>query len=176
MEGNQNLISEKEFVAKIIAAREAKDNEKFLLIARTEALIAEKGMKEAKKRATAYEKAGADAILIHSKKNSPEEVFEFADSWEGKVPLVVVPTTYPNVKSDEFISHRIKMVIYANQTLRSAYSSMLDTLRKIQKEDLSNLDKEIVSMEKIFELQKMYDVKEEEKEIQKELRKMGYMD
>ena len=132
-EGNQNLISEKEFVAKIIAAREAKKDNNFLLIARTEALIAEKGMDEAKKRATAYEKAGADAILIHSKKNSPDEVFEFADTWKGNVPLVVVPTTYPNVKTNEFISHKIKMVIYANQTLRSAYSSMLDTLKKNKK-------------------------------------------
>tara|TARA_Y100000748_G_scaffold302898_1_gene306399 strand:+ start:959 stop:1852 length:894 start_codon:yes stop_codon:yes gene_type:complete len=175
-EGNQNLISEKEFVAKIIAAREAKKDDNFLLIARTEALIAEKGMDEAKKRATAYEKAGADAILIHSKKNSPEEVFEFADTWKGNVPLVVVPTTYPNVKTNEFISHKIKMVIYANQTLRSAYSSMLDTLKKIKNDDLSSLDKKISPMEKIFELQKMYDVKEEEKEIQKELKKMGYMD
>ena len=175
-EGNQNLISEKEFVAKIIAAREAKKDNNFLLIARTEALIAEKGMDEAKKRATAYEKAGADAILIHSKKNSPDEVFEFADTWKGNVPLVVVPTTYPNVKTNEFISHKIKMVIYANQTLRSAYSSMLDTLKKIKNDDLSSLDKKISPMEKIFELQKMYDVKEEEKEIQKELKKMGYMD
>ena len=175
-EGNQNLISEKEFVAKIIAAREAKKDNYFLLIARTEALIAEKGMDEAKKRATAYEKAGADAILIHSKKNSPDEVFEFADTRKGNVPLVVVPTTYPNVKTNEFISHKIKMVIYANQTLRSAYSSMLDTLKKIKNDDLSSLDKEISPMEKIFELQKMYDVKEEEKEIQKELKKMGYMD
>jgi phosphoenolpyruvate phosphomutase len=175
-EGNQNLISEKEFVAKIIAAREAKKDDNFLLIARTEALIAEKGMDEAKKRATAYENAGADAILIHSKKNSPEEVFEFADTWKGNIPLVVVPTTYPNVKMDEFISHKIKMVIYANQTLRSAYSSMLDTLKKIKNDDLSSLNKEIAPMEKIFELQKMYDVKEEEEEIQKELKKMGYMD
>ena len=68
------------------------------------------------------------------------------------------------------------MVIYANQTLRSAYSSMLDTLKKIKNDDLSSLDKEISPMEKIFELQKMYVVKEEEKEIQKELKKMGYMD
>ena len=173
---NQKLLDEKEFVAKIIAAREAKDNENFLLIARTEALIAEKGMEEAKKRATAYEKAGADAILIHSKKDSPDEVFEFADTWKGSIPLVVVPTTYLNVKIDEFITHKIKMVIYANQTLRSAYSSMQNILKKIQKEDLSSLNEDIVSMEKIFELQKMYDVKEEEEEIQKELKKMGYMD
>ena len=67
-DGNNTLISEKEFVAKIIAAREAKDGKDFMIIARTEALIAEQGLNEAKKRALAYEKAGADAILIHSKK------------------------------------------------------------------------------------------------------------
>ncbi len=173
---NQNLISEKDFVAKIIAAREAKENNNFLLIARTEALIAEKGMEEAKKRATAYEKAGADAILIHSKKKSPDEVFEFAESWKGSIPLVVVPTTYPTVKVDELISHKIKMVIYANQTLRSAYSTMMDTLKKIQNDELENLEEEIVPMEKIFELQKMYDIKNEEKGIKEELRKLGYVD
>ena len=174
--GKQELLPEKEFVAKIISAREAKQDKNFMIIARTEALIAGMGMDEALKRAHAYENAGANAILIHSKKNDPAEIFEFSDMWKGTIPLVVVPTSYPSVTLDQLISHKIKMVIYANQTLRSAYSSMLDTLRKIQKEDLSNLDKEIVSMEKIFELQKMYDVKEEEKEIQKELRKMGYMD
>ena len=93
--GKNTLISEKEFVAKIIAAREAKVDNDFLIIARTEALIAEQGIDEAIKRALAYEKAGADAILIHSKKDSPDEVFEFADSWGGNIPLVVVPTTYP---------------------------------------------------------------------------------
>ena len=175
-QSNQNLISEKEFVAKIIAAREAKLDENFLLIARTEALIAEKGMEEALKRATAYEKAGADAILIHSKKDSAEEVFEFADSWNGNIPLVVVPTTYPDVKIDELISHKIKMVIYANQTLRAAYSSMRDILIKIQQNDSEGIKNDIVSMEKIFELQKMYDIKEEEKEIEAELKKMGYID
>ena len=81
--GQNDLISEKEFVAKIIAAKEAKQNKDFMIIARVEALISGAGMNEALKRATAYEKAGADAILIHSKKKTPEEVFEFAESWKG---------------------------------------------------------------------------------------------
>ena len=103
-------------------------------------------------------------------------MIEFSESWKGNIPLIVVPTTYPTVSVDELIKNKFKMIIYANQTLRSAYSSMQSILKKIQSEDLSNLNKDIVSMEKIFELQKMYDVKEEEKEIQKELKKMGYMD
>ena len=83
----QDLLSEKDFVAKIIAAKEAKLDENFIIIARTEALIAEKGMDEAIRRANAYENAGADAILIHSKKNTPDEVFEFSDKWEGKIQI-----------------------------------------------------------------------------------------
>ena len=174
--GNNILIGEKEFVAKIIAAREAKKDKDFLIIARTEALIAEQGFEEAKKRAKAYEKAGADAILIHSKKNSPEEVFEFADSWGGNVPLAVVPTTYPNVGLEELIDHKIKIVIYANQTLRASYTSMKSILQIIKNDELKNNNDKISSMEDIFQLQHSYKIKEEEEEIKAELKKMGYMD
>ena len=174
--GKNVLIGEKEFVAKIIAAREAKKEKDFVIIARTEALIAEQGLEEAKKRALAYEKAGADAILIHSKKDSPDEVFEFADSWGGNIPLVVVPTTYPNVKLNELVNHKIKMVIYANQTLRAAYTSMEKILKIIRDEKLEENNDKISSMEDIFHLQQMYEVKKEEEEIENELRKMGYID
>ena len=174
--GNNILIGEKEFVAKIIAAREAKKDKDFLIIARTEALIAEQGFEEAKKRAKAYEKAGADAILIHSKKHSPEEVFEFADSWGGSVPLAVVPTTYPNVGLEELIDHKIKIVIYANQTLRASYTSMKSILQIIKNDELKNNNDKISSMEDIFQLQHSYKIKEEEEEIKAELKKMGYVD
>ena len=174
--GNNILIGEKEFVAKIIAAREAKKDKDFLIIARTEALIAEQGFEEAKKRAKAYEKAGADAILIHSKKNTPEEVFEFADSWGGNVPLAVVPTTYPNVGLGELIDHKIKIVIYANQTLRASYTSMKSILQIIKNDELKNNNDKISSMEDIFQLQHSYKIKEEEEEIKAELKKMGYVD
>ena len=174
--GKNILIGEKEFVAKIIAAREAKKDKDFLIIARTEALIAEQGFEEAKKRAKAYEKAGADAILIHSKKNTPEEVFEFADSWGGNVPLAVVPTTYPNVGLGELIDHKIKIVIYANQTLRASYTSMKSILQIIKNDELKNNNDKISSMEDIFQLQHSYKIKEEEEEIKAELKKMGYVD
>ena len=85
-----------------------------MIIARTEALIAELGMREAIQRANAYEKAGADAILIHSKKNTPDEVIEFSESWNGNIPLIVVPTTYPDVSIEELIKNKFKMIIYAN--------------------------------------------------------------
>ena len=175
--GKQELISEKEFVAKILAAKEAKSNKNFMIIARTEALIAELGINEALQRATAYQNAGADAILIHSKKETPDEIFEFSESWKGKIPLVVVPTTYPTVGIDELIKNKFKMTIYANQTLRVAYSAMNNMLREIKDcKRISDIKQEMSSMEDIFELQKMYELKNQEKMIEDNLKKMGYMD
>ena len=174
--GQNDLISEKEFVAKIIAAKEAKQDKNFMIIARIEALISGAGMDEALKRATAYEKAGADAILIHSKKKTPEEVFEFAELWKGNSPIVVIPTTYDSVSLDELISHKIKIVIHANQTLRAAHASMSRILKQmINSNSLSEVKEEISSMEDIFELQEMYDIKDKEKELEEELKKLGYI-
>ena len=174
--GQNDLISEKDFVAKIIAAKEAKQDQNFMVIARIEALISGAGMDEALKRATAYENAGADAILIHSKKKTPDEVFEFADSWKGNSPVVVIPTTYDTVTFDDLISHKIKMVIHANQTLRAAHASMSRILKQmINSDSLSKVKEEISSMEEIFELQEMYDIKSKEKYLEKELKKLGYI-
>ena len=175
--GKHKLISEKEFVAKILAAKEAKSNKNFMIIARTEALIAELGMNEALQRATAYQNAGADAILIHSKKETPDEIFEFSESWEGEIPLVVVPTTYPTVEIDDLIKNKFKMIIYANQTLRAAYSAMNNMLKEIKDgKRISDIKQEMSSMEDIFELQKMYEIKDQEKIIEENLKKMGYID
>ena len=174
--GQNDLISEKEFVAKIIAAKEAKQDKNFMIIARVEALISGAGMDEAIKRAIAYEKAGADAILIHSKKKTPEEVFEFAELWKGNSPIIVIPTTYDSVSMDELISHKIKMVIHANQTLRAAHASMSRILKQmINSNSLSEVKEEISSMEDIFRLQEMFDIKEKEKELESELKKLGYI-
>ena len=172
----QELLPEKEFVAKIISAKEAKENSNFMIIGRTEALISGLGMKEAIKRANAYEKAGADAILIHSKHNSPNEIFEFSESWGGRLPLVVVPTSYPTVKLDELISHNIKMVIYANQALRVAHASISKTLKQIKNStSISDISEDLSSMEEIFQLQEMYNIKKQEEKIEKNLKKMGYI-
>ena len=175
--GNQTLLSEKDFVAKIIAAREAKSDPSFMIIARTEALIAESGMKEALNRAAAYEKAGADAILIHSNKKTPDEIFQFCDSWNGNVPLVAIPTSYGNVTTKELIDHRIKMIIYANQTLRVSHIYVSKLLEELKNSDsLSQISYEMSPMEDIFKMQQMYGLKKEEQEIQEQLRKMGYID
>ena len=174
--GKQELLSEKEFVAKIIAGKEAKINKNFMIIARTEALIAGLGVDEAIKRATAYENAGADAILIHSKSDTPKEVFEFCNLWKGVVPIIVVPTSYGDVTINELEEHNVKMVIYANQTLRIAHKAMSILLKKLEKANsLNEVDEEISSMEEIFELQKMFEIHSQEKDIETKLKNMGYI-
>ena len=172
----QKLLPEKDFVAKIIAAKESKKDPNFMIIARTEALIAEKGMDEALRRAKAYEKAGADAILIHSKKNTPNEIFEFSEKWNEGIPLVVVPTSYSSVKISELISHKIKMVIFANQSLRVAHYVISKALKEIiQNESLDEVKINMSSMEDIFNLQEMYKINDQEKMIENDLKKMGYV-
>ena len=172
----QELLPEKEFVAKIIAAQEAKENPNFMLIARTEALISGMGMKEAIKRANAYEKAGADAILIHSKQDSPNEIFEFADTWGGTLPLVVVPTSFPIVKTDELISHEIKMIIYANQTLRVTHAIISKLLKQLKNSaSINDISVDMSSMQEIFQLQETYNIKKQEEKIEKDLKEMGYV-
>ena len=172
----QKLLPEKDFVAKIIAAKESKKDSNFMIIARTEALIAEKGMDEALRRAKAYEKAGADAILIHSKKNTPNEIFEFSEKWNEGIPLVVVPTSYSSVKISELISHKIKMVIFANQSLRVAHYVISKSLKEIiQNESLDEVKINMSSMEDIFNLQEMYKINDQEKMIENDLKKMGYV-
>ena len=159
----QELLPEKEFVAKIIAAQEAKENPNFMLIARTEALISGMGMKEAIKRANAYERAGADAILIHSKQDSPNEIFEFADTWGGTLPLVVVPTSFPIVKTDELISHEIKMIIYANQTLRVTHAIISKLLKQLKNSaSINDISVDMSSIQEIFQLQETYKIKKQE--------------
>tara|TARA_Y100000817_G_scaffold312690_1_gene307107 strand:- start:490 stop:1386 length:897 start_codon:yes stop_codon:yes gene_type:complete len=175
-DGTNELISEKEFVAKILAAKDAKKNKDFMVIARVESLISGLSMDTALKRAEAYEEAGADAILIHSKQKNPDEIFEFADSFKGNCPVVVIPTTYDTVKINELENHNIKMVIYANQTLRAAHKSMRDLLKILKNsESISSVNEKLSSMESIFELQSMYEIENKEKELEEKLKKLGYM-
>src|SRR5690606_29970523 len=97
----QILVSIEEFCAKIRAAKLAQESNDFVLIARVEALIAKLGQEEAYNRAKAYANAGADAILIHSKEHTPDEIIHFVKKWDLKTPLVVVPTKYPSISMKE---------------------------------------------------------------------------
>ncbi|MFQ9196245.1 MAG: phosphoenolpyruvate mutase [[Clostridium] leptum] len=122
------------FCEKIAAGKRALKTKEFMLIARIESLILERGMADALKRAFAYVAAGADGIMIHSRKKSPEEIFEFCERFREKdpvTPIVVVPTSFNTVTEEEFAQRGINIVIYANQLTRSAFPAMQKAARTI---------------------------------------------
>ena len=168
--GRQELASIAEFVGKITAAKSVQRTKDFMVIARVEALIAGWGMKEALKRARAYIDAGADAILMHSKQKTPDEIREFIREWNNYAPLVIVPTSYPSLQESEMKTLGVKMVIYANQGIRAAVKAMDEVLAKVHKEGISTLQGEIASMQEVFELQGMFAMKDSEKKFLKEER------
>lgn len=128
---NRSLVSIDSMTAKIHVARETRSSEHLLLIARTEALIAGLGNSEAVERATAYVKAGADALLVHSRQW--EEMKHFLASWDPHlVPLVVVPTAFPEISFDELCDAGCKVIIYANQSLRAAIRAMREVLHALR--------------------------------------------
>ena len=121
---------------KIRPGKEALRSKDFMIIARIESLILEKGMEDALARAFAYVKAGADGIMIHSRKKDPDEIFEFCDTFrrQDKVtPIVVVPTSYNQVTEEELAAHGINIVIYANQLTRAAFPAMQNVASEILK-------------------------------------------
>ena len=104
--------------------------------ARIESLILEKGMEDALLRAFAYVKAGADGIMIHSRRKTPDEILEFCDRFREQdtdTPIVVVPTSYNVITEEELASHGVNIVIYANQLTRSAFPAMKQTAEDILK-------------------------------------------
>src|ERR1044072_1029067 len=129
--GNQFLSPTQEFADKLLHAKLSRSSADFVLIARVEALIADLGLDEALERALAYTQAGADAIVIHSKASGPEEIREFMSRWTGHVPVIVIPTTYPNVSIQELRSFGVQAAIYANQGLRASIRSMKEIFAKL---------------------------------------------
>lgn len=124
------------FCRKIKAGKDALRTEDFMIFARIESLILEKGMEDALKRGAAYVEAGADGIMIHSRKKEPDEIFEFCGRFRSvfpKVPVAVVPTSYHSVTEQELAEHGVNVVIYANQLTRSAFPAMERTAVEILK-------------------------------------------
>lgn len=122
------------FCAKIRAGKKAKKTNDFMIVARIESLILEKGIGDALARAYAYVDAGADGIMIHSRKKEPDEIFSFVDEFRRKdavTPIVVVPTTFNTVTEDEFRAHGVNVVIYANQLTRSGFPAMKSAAESI---------------------------------------------
>lgn len=165
--GRQELAPIGDFVGKIMSAKAAQVSEDFVVVARVEALIAGWGQEEAMKRAKAYADAGADMILMHSKADTDREVREFLGNWNKRLPVVIVPTTYPEINFLELSEAGVKVVIYANHGLRAAVKATNNVLAKIAREDgIAGLtDEDIVPMSMIFDLQGMTRMKEIEKEF-----------
>ncbi len=164
--GRQELAPIAEFVGKLMAAKNAQSTDAFMVFARVEALIAGWGLDEALKRAQAYIDAGADAILIHSKSERPDEIIAFCRAWNQRSPLLICPTTYP-ISEAEMAALGVSIVIYANQSIRAAIKSMQSVLRHLRKHGNARIDDKIVPMDEAFRLQGMYMMKHDERKFLK---------
>lgn len=162
----RELASIEEHAGKIRAAKRTQRNPDFVVIARTEALIAGWGIGEAITRAHVYADAGADAILIHSKAPTPVEIITFASQWRRQVPLVVVPTMYPQVKLEELEAAGIRMVIFANQLLRASLYGMQQTLDVLRREGCAQaVAQTIVPLEDVYSMVGVSELKASEAEF-----------
>ena len=144
------------FCEKIKAGKQAQLSEDFMIIARIESLILEKGIADALQRAYAYVAAGADGIMIHSRQKTPDEIFAFCDAFRQKdknTPIVVVPTSYHSVLEEQLAAHGINIVIYANQLTRSAFPAMQETAASILKHHRAKeADAQLMSIKDIITL------------------------
>ena len=149
----QPLADVDEFCGKIKAGKDSQTDPDFCLVARVEALISGWGLDEALSRAEAYRAAGADAIFIHSKQSSADEILAFAREWAGRAPVVIVPTTYYATPADAYREVGISTVIWANHNLRAAITAMRETSRRILRdESLLGVEGDIISVKDIFEI------------------------
>ena len=133
-EVKQTQATIEEMSAKIAAGKAAQLSDDFMIIARIESLILEQGMEDALARAFAFVEAGADGIMIHSRKKDPAEIVEFCDKFrekDKKTPIVVVPSSFNTITEDELAAHGVNIVIYANQLTRSAFPAMQKTAEDI---------------------------------------------
>lgn len=144
------------FSAKIVAGKKAQKTKDFMICARIESLILESGMEDALERAFAFTRAGADAIMIHSRKKDPSEIFEFVEKFRSQdftTPIVVVPTSFNTVTEEEFKTRGVNVVIYANQLTRTGFPAMqnaakaiLENHRAKESDDMCMSIKEIITL------------------------------
>ncbi|MBR2599087.1 MAG: phosphoenolpyruvate mutase [Clostridiales bacterium] len=133
-EVKQTQATIEEMSAKIAAGKKAQLTDDFMIIARIESLILEQGMEDALARAHAFVAAGADGIMIHSRKKEPDEILEFCDKFRAdnkETPIVVVPSSFNVITEEELAAHGVNIVIYANQLTRSAFPAMQKTAEDI---------------------------------------------
>ena len=144
------------FCEKIRAGKKAQLSDEFMIIARIESLILEQGMEDALTRAKAFVGAGADGIMIHSRKKDPAEILEFCDKFrefDKTTPIVVVPTSFNTITEDELAAHGVNIVIYANQLTRAAFPAMQQTAEDILKYHRAyEVDSRLMSIKNIITL------------------------
>lgn len=154
----QDLVRVEEFQGKLEAACAVRrDPAGLVVVARTEALIAGLGQAEALRRAHAYVEAGADMVLVHSKQKIPDEVEAFCRAWDGRVPLVLVPTSYPELTVDRIRTlGRVGLVIWGNHAIRAAVRAMQDVFARVRAEGgVHGVEAGIAPVAEVFRLQGM---------------------
>ncbi|BCJ87982.1 phosphoenolpyruvate mutase [Effusibacillus dendaii] len=150
----QPLADIDEFCGKIKAMKDSQIDEDFIVAARVEAFIAGYGLEEAVKRAEAYRQAGADAILIHSKRSDITEIESFMKEWNGRHPVIIVPTKYYSTPTGRFQEMGVAVVIWANHNLRASIDAMQKISQKIfRDESLVDVEGRVATVEEIFRLQ-----------------------
>jgi phosphoenolpyruvate phosphomutase len=160
----QPLAEIGEFAGKIKAAKDTQSDPDFCVVARVEAFIAGWGLAEALKRAEAYHRAGADAILVHSKLHAPDEILAFMREWKKTCPVVIVPTMYYDTPTPVFEEAGISLVIWANHLLRASIAAMQQAARRIHAaRSIEALEPEIVPVEEVFRLQDAAELDQAEK-------------
>jgi len=150
----QPLAPIDEFCGKIKAMKDAQHDNDFMVVARGEAFIAGHGLDEMLRRAEAYRQAGADAILAHSKRSDVIEIEAFMKEWNGRLPVIVVPTKYYKTPKNRFQEMGINLVIWANHNLRASVNAMQNISRQLyEEESLVQIENKVSSIEEIFRLQ-----------------------
>lgn len=159
----QQLALVDEFAGKIKAAKDTQRDADFTVIARTEAFIAGWGLNEALLRAHAYADAGADLILVHSKRKDSQDIMSFMKHWERDTPCIIVPTKYPSERIENFKNAGISNFIFANHALRTVITSLQQNLKTLHDtQDLMSLEDKIVPVSEIFRLQNVAELKKSE--------------
>lgn len=161
---SQPLADQAEFCGKIKAMKDTQSDDDFVVVARVEAFITGWGLKEALRRAEAYRKAGADAVLIHSKRPDFGEIESFMKEWAGRLPVVIVPTKYYTTPTLRFQELGISLVIWANHNLRASIDAMKKISEQIYKdESLAHAEGGVATLEEVFRLQRTEELQAAEK-------------
>jgi phosphoenolpyruvate phosphomutase len=160
----QELADIDEFSGRLRAAADARLDDAFVLVARTEAFVAGRGLDEALRRAEAYWQAGADAILVHSAREDASEVLAFKRAWGDTLPVVIVPTKYHRTPTEVFRSHGFAAVIWANHLLRASLAAMQNVAGRIAADEcLHGVEPDVAPLAEVFRLQRMDELHEAER-------------